>query len=166
MLRYNSHCRQHSLKDHFERNFVTGCLVLHGNQIVVERYFHGADRNSRFVSQSISKSIISILIGAAVGNGTNKGIDDRVTTYLPYLSGGGYRDVTVKNLLQMSAGVNYSEDYENPKPGAALIGAALLTGKPSFKSYVESIQRTTTRPGTKFEYQSVKTQVFGLLLRR
>ncbi len=166
VLQYNFHGRQYSLKDYFERNFVTGFLVLHGNQIIVERYFHGADRNSRFVSQSISKSIISILIGAAVGDGTIKGVDDRVTTYLPYLSSGGYHDVTVKNLLQMSTGVNYSEDYKDPKSGAALIGAALLTGKPSFKSYVESIQPTTTRPGTKFEYQSVNSQVLGLLLEK
>ncbi|HEV3483342.1 MAG TPA: serine hydrolase [Candidatus Acidoferrales bacterium] len=166
VLQYNFHGRQYSLQDYFERNFVTGFLVLRGNRIVVERYFHGADRNSRFVSQSISKSIISILIGAAVGDGMIKGVDDHVTTYLPYLSGGGYRDVTVKNLLQMSTGVNYSEDYQDPKSGAALIGAALLTGKPSFKSFAESIQPTTTRPGTKFEYQSVNSQVLGLLLEK
>ncbi len=120
--------------------------------------------NSRFVSQSVSKSIVSILIGAAVGDGTIKSIDDPVTKYLPYLSGSGYRDVAVKNLLQMSTGVDYSEDYRNPKSGAALIGAALLTGNPSFKSFAESIAPTSVRPGTKFEYQSVNTQVLGLLL--
>jgi CubicO group peptidase (beta-lactamase class C family) len=72
----------------------------------------------------------------------------------------------VKNLLQMSTGVSYSEDYKDPKSGAALIGAALLRGNPSFKSYVQSIQPTSTRPGTKFEYQSVNTQVLGLLLEK
>jgi len=72
----------------------------------------------------------------------------------------------VKNLLQMSTGVDYSEDYRDPKSGAALIGAALLTGNPSFKSFAESIGPTNVRPGTKFEYQSVNTQVLGLLLER
>jgi len=163
-LQYDFHNSHYSLEDYFERNFVTGFVVLRDNHIAVERYFHGADRNSRFVSQSVSKSIVSILIGAAVGDRTIKSIDDRVTKYLPYLSGGGYRDATVKNLLQMSTGVDYSEDYRDPKSGAALIGAALLTGNPSFKSFAESIRPTSVRPGTKFEYQSVNTQVLGLLL--
>lgn len=162
--RYNFHGRQYGMKDYFGRSFVTGFLVLHDNRIIMEKYFHGADRNSRFVSQSISKSIMSILIGAAVGDGTVKSIDDYVVAYLPYLSDNGYRDVTVKNLLQMSTSVNYSEDYKDPKSGAALIGAALLTGNPSFKSFAESIGPTNIRPGTKFEYQSVNTQVLGLLL--
>jgi CubicO group peptidase (beta-lactamase class C family) len=163
-LEYTFHGSRYSLEDYFRRNFVTGFLVLHNDQIVVERYFHEADQNSRFVSQSLSKSIVSILIGAAVEEGTIKSINDPVTKYLPYLSGSGYRNVTVKNLLQMSSGVNYSEDYRDPKSGAALIGAALLTGNPSFKDYAQSMQPTNIPPGTRFEYQSVNSQVLGLLL--
>ncbi|HTY61189.1 MAG TPA: serine hydrolase [Acidobacteriota bacterium] len=163
---YKFHGGRYSLNEYFKRNFVTGFLVLHNDQIIVERYFHEADRNSRFVSQSLSKSIVSILVGAAVEEGAIKSVEDPVTKYLPYLSEGGYRNVTVKNLLQMSTGVNYSENYRDPKSGAALIGAALLTGNPSFKDYVQSIQPTRTAPGTKFEYQSVNTQVLGLLLEK
>jgi CubicO group peptidase (beta-lactamase class C family) len=163
-LHYELHGHRYSIQDYFERNFVTGFIVLRGSQIVIERYFHGADQNSRFVSQSVSKSIVSILIGAAVGDRRIESVDDRVTAYLPYLANSGYRYVTVKNLLQMSSAVDYSEDYRDPTSGAALIGAALLTGKPSFREFAESIKPTSTRPGTKFEYQSVNTQVLGLLL--
>ena len=165
-LQYDFRGRHYSLKDYFDRNFTTGFLVLRGSQIIAEKYFHGADRNSRFVSQSVSKSVVSILIGAAVDDGSIKSVNDRVTKYLPYLSESGFRDVTVKNLLQMSTGVNYSEDYRDPNSGAALIGAALLTGHPSFKDFAASIQPTNVRPGTKFEYQSVNTQVLGLLLEK
>jgi CubicO group peptidase (beta-lactamase class C family) len=163
---YTFQGNRYSLDDYFKRNFVTGFLVLHDNQIIIEKYFHGADKNSRFVSQSVSKSIVSILIGAAVEESAIKSVEDPVTKYLPYLSESGYRNVTVKNLLQMSSGVNYSENYRDPKSGAALIGAALLTGNPSFKDYAQSIQPTNTPPGTKFEYQSVNTQVLGLLLEK
>ena len=156
----------YSLDDYFKRNFVTGFLVLHKDQIIVEKYFHDADRQSRFVSQSLSKSIVSILIGAAIEDGAIKSIEDPVTKYLPYLSKSGYRNVSVKNVLQMSTGVEYSENYKDPKSGAALIGAALLTGNPSFEKYVQSIQPTKIPPGTKFEYQSVNTQVLGLLLEK
>jgi CubicO group peptidase (beta-lactamase class C family) len=165
-IEYTFRGSRHSLDDYFRRNFVTGFLVLHNDQILVEKYFHEADQNSRFVSQSLSKSIVSILIGAAVEEGVIKSINDRVTKYLPYLSESGYRNVTVKDLLQMSSGVNYSEDYRDPKSGAALIGAALLTGNPSFKNYARSMQPTNTPPGTKFEYQSVNSQVLGLLLEK
>jgi CubicO group peptidase (beta-lactamase class C family) len=157
---------RYSLDDYFKRNFVTGFLILYNDQIMVEKYFHEAGRNSKFVSQSLSKSIISILVGAAVEEGAIKSVEDPVTKYLPYLSESGYRNVTVKNLLQMSTGVDYSENYKDPKSGAALIGAALLTGNPSFKKYAQSIQPTNTPPGTRFEYQSINTQVLGLLLEK
>jgi CubicO group peptidase (beta-lactamase class C family) len=155
---------RYTLEDYFKRNFVTGLLVLHGDQIIIEKYFHSADQNSRFVSQSLSKSIVSILVGAAVEDGAIKSIEDPVAKYLPYLSESGYRNVTIKNLLQMSTGVEYGEDYGNPKSGAAILGSALLTGNPSFRSYAQSVQPTKTSPGTKFEYQSVNSQVLGLLL--
>jgi CubicO group peptidase (beta-lactamase class C family) len=157
---------KYSLDEYFKRNFVTGFIVLHDNQIIIEKYFYEADHNSRFVSQSVSKSIVSVLIGAAVEEGAIKNINDPVIKYLPYLSESGYRNVTVKNLLQMSTGVKYSENYDDPKSEAALLGSALLTGTPSFKDYVKSIQPTDTPPGTKFEYQSVNTQVLGLLLEK
>jgi CubicO group peptidase (beta-lactamase class C family) len=163
---YTFQGKSYSLDEYFRRNFVTGFLVLHDDRIIIEKYFHEADQNSRFVSQSVSKSIVSILIGAAVEEGAIQSIEDPVIKYLPYLSESGYRNVTVKNLLQMSTGVDYSENYRDPKSGAALIGAALLTGNPSFKDYAKSIQPTDTSPGTRFEYQSVNTQVLGLLLEK
>jgi len=165
-LRYAVRGANYSLDDYFRRNFVTGFLVLHDDEIVLEKYFHGADQNSRFVSQSVGKSIVSILVGAAVSDGAIKSVDDPVVKYLPYLSNSGFRDVTVKNLLQMSSSVDYSEDYTDPKSGAALIGAALLTGVPTFKNFAASIGSTATKPGTRFNYQSVNTQVLGLLLEQ
>jgi CubicO group peptidase (beta-lactamase class C family) len=165
-IEYTFQGGRYSLDEYFKRNFVTGFLVLHDNQIIFEKYFHEADQNSRFVSQSVSKSIVSILVGAAVEEGAIESIDDPVVKYLPYLSESGYRNVTVKNLLQMSTGVKYSEDYEDPDSEAAMLGSALLVGTPSFKDYVKSIQPTKTPPGIKFEYQSVNTQVLGLLLEK
>lgn len=164
--KYSFHGAEYSLDEYLQRNFVTGFLVLHDDQIVFERYFHGADQNSRFVSQSVGKSIVSILVGAAVSDGRIKSVNDPIVKYLPYLSNSGYRDATIKNLLQMSTGVEYSEDYRDPKSGAALIGAALITGEPSFRAFAASMKATSTKPGTKFDYQSVNTQVLGLLLEK
>src|SRR5579872_2787174 len=119
--------KDYSFDDYLRREDVTGFLVLHENQIVVERYLHGSNRDSRFVSQSVAKSILSILVGAAIDDGKIHSVNDPIVRYLPYLAKSGYRDVTIKQALQMSTNVDYSEDYRNPKSGAAFIGAALLT---------------------------------------
>ena len=127
-IRYTFHGNEYSLDDYLQRNFVTGILVLHDDQIVFEKYFHGADENSRFVSMSVSKSIVSILVGAAVADGKIKSIDDAVPEYLPYLSASGYRDVTVRQVLEMATAVDYNEDYRDPNSGAAKLGERQLAG--------------------------------------
>jgi CubicO group peptidase (beta-lactamase class C family) len=163
---YQFQRKDYSFDDYLRREDVTGFLVLHDNQIIVERYLHGANRESRFVSQSVAKSILSILVGAAVDEGKIHSVNDPIVHYLPYLSKSGYRNVTIKEALQMSTNVDYSEDYRNPKSGAALIGAALITGRPTFRDFAASIGPSSTKPGTAFQYQSVNSQVLGLLLER
>ncbi len=165
-LQYTFAGAKYSLDDYFVRNYVTGFLVLHDDQIVFEKYFHGADQNSRFVSQSVGKSIASILVGVAVSEGKIQSVDDPVDEYLPYLKASGYHGVSIRNILNMSTGVSYSEDYRDPNSGAALIGAALLKGKPTFQEFVSSMEPTQVKPGTRFEYQSVNTQALGLLLEK
>lgn len=154
--------KDYSLDDYLRMEDVTGFLVLHDNQIIFERYFHGANRDSRFVSQSVAKSILSILVGVAVDEGKIHSVNDPVVRYLPYLSKSGYRDVTIKELLQMSTNVDYSEDYRKP----SALGAALISGHPSFKDFAASLGPSATKPGTAFQYQSVNSQVLGLLLER
>ena len=158
--------RDLGLEDYFARTGVTGFLILRRDTVLLERYFHGADRRSRFVSQSIAKSILSILVGIAVDEGTIRSVDDSVTRYLPDLAGTGYAGVTVKQALQMATGVDYSEDYRDSTSGAAAIGAALITGRPAFADFVRSMRPTSVAPGTAFQYQSVNSQLLGNLLER
>ncbi len=154
------------LERYFVHNQVTGFLVLHRDTVLLERYFHGADRRSRFVSQSVGKSVLSILVGVAVDEGKIQSVDDPIVKYLPELESSGYRDATIKNVLQMATGVDYSEDYTDPTSGAAMIGSALVSGKPSFSAFVKSMKPTSVRPGTTFQYQSVNSQALGLLVAR
>lgn len=130
------------LEGYFTRNHVTGFLVLRWDTVLIEWYFHGADRRSWFVSQSVGKSIASILVGVAVEEDKIRSIGDPVTQYLPELAPSGYRNVTIKNVLQMATGVDYSEDYRDSTSGAAQIGAMLITGTPSFSAFVGSMKPT------------------------
>lgn len=156
--------QRHPLDEYFVRNYVVGFIVLHDNQILLEKYFHGADRESRFLSNSVSKSFTSVLIGAAIAEGKIKSVDDPVVKYLPWLKdSSGYRDTTIKNLLEMSSGVQFDEQYTNPDADIGRYASALLHGEPSFHDLALSI-KAKIKPGTKFEYQTINTQVLGMTL--
>jgi CubicO group peptidase (beta-lactamase class C family) len=156
--------QQHTLDEYFVRNYVVGFVVLHDNQIVLEKYFHGADRESRFLSNSVSKSFTSVLVGAAIAEGKIKNVDDPVVKYLPWLhDSSGYRNTTIKNLLEMASGVKFDEQYTNPDADISRYASALLHGEPSFHDLALSI-KAKIKPGTKFEYQTINTQVLGMTL--
>jgi hypothetical protein len=156
--------QRHTLDEYFSRNYVVGFMVLHDNQILLEKYFHGADRESRFLSNSVSKSFTSVLVGAAIAEGKIKSVDDPVVKYLPWLQdSGGYRATTIKNLLEMASGVKFDEEYTNPDAEIGQYASALLHGEPSFHDLALSIQ-PKVKPGTHFEYQTINTQVLGMIL--
>lgn len=162
---YTFRGEQHSLDEYFGRNFVLGFVILHNDQILLEKYFHGADENSRFLSNSVAKSFLSVLIGDAIQDGKIKSINDPVIQYLPYLSKSGFRDATIKNLLQMSSGIQFNEDYLKPDADIHRYIAALLRGEPSFEELAASIP-SRVKPGTENEYQSINTQVLGAILEK
>ena len=154
--------QRHTLDEYFVRNYVVGFVVLHDNQILLEKYFHGADGESRFLSNSVSKSFTSILVGAAIADGKIKSVDDPVVKYLPWLqASSGYRDTTIKNLLEMASGVQFDEEYTNPDADISRYASALLHGEPSFHDLALSI-KAKIKPGTKFEYQTINSQVLGM----
>jgi CubicO group peptidase (beta-lactamase class C family) len=155
--------QQHTLDEYFVRNYVVGFVVLHDNQVLLEKYFHGADRESRFLSNSVSKSFTSVLVGAAIAEGKIKSVDDPVVKYLPWLRDSGYHDTTIKNLLEMASGVKFDEQYTNPDADISRYVSALLHGEPSFHNLALSI-KAKVKPGTKFEYQTINTQVLGMTL--
>ena len=103
-----------------------------------------------------------MLVGAAIADGKIKSVDDPVVKYLPWLQdSSGYRDTTIKNLLEMASGVQFDEQYTNPDADISRYASALLHGEPSFHDLALSI-KAKIKPGTKFEYQTINTQVLGM----
>ena len=66
----------------------------------------------------------------------------------------------------MATAVDYNEDYADANSQAHKLGIASMSGNPSFQQYVATMKPTNTKPGTQFQYQSVNTQVLGLLLEQ
>ncbi len=100
----------HNLADFLKRTETTGFIVLKDGEIVHEEYARGNTEKTQSIAMSVSKSFVSFLIGNAVRDGQIK-LDETVDHYAPVLAEGGYKGVTVKNVLQMSSGIGFNENY-------------------------------------------------------
>jgi CubicO group peptidase (beta-lactamase class C family) len=78
----------------------------------------GRKPQDRWTSFSVAKSVTSTLVGAAVQDG-KLALDQPVTRYLPELRGSAYDGATVKDLITMSSGVKWNEDYTDPNSDVA-----------------------------------------------
>ena len=143
---------------------VAGVLVLHDGAIRLERYALTGGRDVRWHSFSIAKSITSTLVGAAMRDGSIKSLDDPVTRYITDLRGSAYDAVTVQQLLTMTSGVRWNEDYTDLKSDVARMYAE--PPKPGLDmtvSYVRKLPREAP-PGSKWVYKTSETNLVGVLV--
>jgi CubicO group peptidase (beta-lactamase class C family) len=143
---------------------VVGLLVIKDGRIVLERYARGHSVGRRWTSFSVAKSVTSLLFGAAVMDGFVR-LDDGVTKYVPQLSGTAYDDVTVRQLLQMSSGVRWSENPADPASDVSQL--ARLNQEGGFAAELAYLTKLPRRApaGTVFNYNTAETDVAGAILR-
>ncbi len=148
-------------------NHVSGLLVIKDGQIVLERYGLGREPTDRWTSFSVGKSVTSTLVGAAIKDGTIKSLDAMVTDYIPGLKGSSYDGVTIRNLLTMTSGVKWNEDYADPKSDVNLFaqGAPGPDGENPIVAYMAKLPRESA-PGTKFVYKTGESDLLGVLLAK
>lgn len=139
-------------------------LVLKDGEVVFERYMLTGGRYEQWLSMSVAKSYVSALIGIAVEEGHIKSIEEAVTDYLPELAGSAYDGVRIKDVLQMSSGAAWNEDYSDPESDINRFGRIFALGG-SFNEFTKTLTRAT-EPGTVNHYNSSDTQVLGALLVR
>ena len=143
---------------------VRGVLVLQGGKVRLERLTPPHSRATRWNSFSIAKSITSTLVGAAMKDGYIKSLDDPVTRYIKTLQGSAYDEVTVRQLLTMTSGVKWNEDYTDVNSDVARMYA--LAPDPGFDmtvSYVRKLPREVPA-GTKWVYKTSETNLVGVLV--
>lgn len=153
-----------TLDDYMKAYRVSGVLVLKDGKILLERYGLGRKPTDRWTSFSVAKSVTSTLVGAAIQDGKIKSLDDPVTLYIPDLRGSAYEGVSVRNMLMMSSGVKWNEDYVDPKSDVAVAGTAILEpGVDPIVSYLRKLPRAH-EPGTTFHYNTGETDLVGILV--
>ncbi len=155
---------EYDLVDYVSRNRVVGLLILHRGRIVLEHYEAGLDRDSRWISMSMAKSVATTLVGAAIRDGFIRGVDDPLTRYLPELAGGGYEGVSVKHLLQMTSGVRWDDTHTDAASERRQMLEMQIAQQPgAILRYVGS-QPRIAEPGSAWNYSTGETHVVGALL--
>ena len=141
----------------------TGLIIVKDDKIIFERYYRGTDAHTRTAAWSVSKSFASALVGVAVAEGKIQSISDPVTRYVPELAGSAYDGVRIKDVLQMSSGARWNEDYSDPHSEVVRFGHAVAFGQ-SLDAFAATLTREHA-PGTYLRYNSMDTQVLGMVLR-
>ena len=160
-LVYQVDQREQTIDQLLDDRRVRGFLVLQGNQILLEHYARGHGPDTRWISFSVTKSVTSMLIGAAIRDGFIDSVDDPVTRYLPRFIGTAYENVTVGQVLQMASGIKWNEDYGDPESDVAKAGGA---NGLSLLNYLSDLERSAS-PGGRFNYNTAETNLAGEILR-
>lgn len=145
---------------------IAGLIVLKDGNVILERYARGHGPEGRWTSFSVAKSFTSALVGAAIKDGFIHSIADPVTRYIPELAGSGYDGVTVEQLLTMTSGVKWNEDYTSAKSDVArMFLEPVPAGENPTIHYMKNLPRETA-PGTKWVYKTGETNLIGVLVQR
>jgi CubicO group peptidase (beta-lactamase class C family) len=160
-ITYELEGKTYRMADYMERFNTVGLLVLKNEKIVFEQYRNGNDQESRWISFSVTKSVSSMLIGAAIKDGFIKSVNDPVTDYLPRLKNSSYDQATIKNVLNMASGVAWNEDYADPDSDVSR--AAGFNAMELF-DYLNK-QPIAAKPGEKFNYNTGETNLVGAIVR-
>jgi CubicO group peptidase (beta-lactamase class C family) len=142
----------------------SGLVIIQDGKLRLEKYGLDFSADGRWTSFSVAKSFTSTLVGAAIKDGYIKSIDDKVSDYIPDLEGSVYDDVTIKQLLTMTSGVEWNEDYADPKSDVALFdGHKAEPGVDVTVSYMRKLKRDVPA-GTKWVYKTGETNLVGVLV--
>jgi len=149
-----------TINEYIETQKIAGIIVVKDGRVIYERYELGNNDESRWVSYSVAKSVTSMLVGAAIKDGYIASVDEMISDYVPRLKNTPYDQSSIRNVLQMSSGVQWNEDYADPEsdvnttPWATLEIYDYLRGKPR-----------QAEPGTVFSYNTAETNLVGNVLR-
>lgn len=135
-------------------------VVIRNDSLCYEEYWDGGGENSVTNSFSVAKTIVSMLVGAAIEDGKIKSVDQPVGDFLPAFKEGNKSKITIKHLLTMSSGLGFDENYASP------------FGYPARAYYDSGLEELTYSydavegPGKVFKYLSGNTTLLGLIISK
>lgn len=164
-VQYKGPLFSYTLKEHVDKNNVMGLMVVRDGKIIDQHYRSERRETDLFTSFSMAKSIISILIGIALDEGLIKSLDDPVSRYTSRINESSYSKVSIRSLLRMSSGIPFNETYTGKNDIYYLDQALRFSSNSSVVKTLNSMQRSSSGEGKKFNYASVETVVLAEALR-
>jgi hypothetical protein len=143
-----------------------GWAVAHRGSMMAEEYCNGMRAQTRHLLFSVSKSLVAAVVGALHGAGAIE-LDAPVTTYVPALANSGYAGATVRHLLDMRSGIDFSDDYLHPTAEVHVLDQAVGWAPRSGPDVPSTLRdflltlRQKSAHGGPFQYRSCETDVLG-----
>lgn len=155
-----------------QANYTDGIIVLHDGVVVYERYAGCLQPNGQHGAMSVTKSITGLLGEMLVAEGVLDE-NDTVGAIIPELAHSAFGDATVRQVLEMTTALRYSEDYADPNAevwqyaaaGSTLPPAPGYTGPRSYYDYLQTVQKQG-RHGEAFGYKTINTDTLGWIIAR
>ncbi|HUQ51149.1 MAG TPA: serine hydrolase [Gammaproteobacteria bacterium] len=155
-----------------DANYTDGVLILHRGRVVYERYFGVLTPERQHIAFSVTKSFVATIAATLIDEGV---LDANATIarYVPELAKSGFGDATIRQVLDMTTGLAYTEDYNDPQsPVWEMTRAGGFRARPqgyrgpqSFFEYVAGIAKAGEH-GKVFVYKTPNTDVLAAVLRR
>jgi len=145
---------------------VQGVIVIQDNQIRLEKYADDTNQETLWTSFSVAKSVSSMLVGVALKEGAIQSLEDPLSKYINEFDGYDYGKVTVRQLLTMTSGIEWNEDYEDANSDVGQMYKAHCQGAEShILTYMKPLQ-FAYKPGTHWNYSTGETDLVGILVQK
>lgn len=164
--------RTMSWRESLAVNFTDGVVILHRGRIVCERYFGCLNEAGKHAAMSMTKSMTGLLAEILVAEGklNEKAL---VATIIPELKDSAFGGATVRQVMDMTTALDFSEDYSDPKAGIWLYSAAAnplpkpadYKGPIGYYAFLQTVQQKGTH-GEAFGYKTVNSDVLGWIVSR
>lgn len=153
------------LDAYFEENRIASVVIIHNGKVRTEKYGLGFEADERWTSFSVAKSVTSTLVGAAIEDGYIESLDAPITDSITALEGSAYEGVSVRQLLTMTSGVDWNEDYEDPNSDVAQFNLHKPEDPdmPVIVSYMKTLGRDAPA-GERWLYSTGETNLIGVLV--
>ncbi len=143
---------------------ITALVVLKNGALVHESFYLGTGAEDLRISWSVAKSFLSALFGIVLAEGKIVSLDDPVTRYAPALVGSAYDGASIHDVLTMSSGVGFNEDYLDFWSDINRMGRVLALGG-SMDGFAADMKDRAAEPGARMHYVSIDTHVLGMVIR-
>lgn len=159
--------------DAFDANYTDGLLILHHGRIVYERYDGCLNENTLHGAMSVTKSVAGLLAETLIEEGRLDGTA-LVADVIPELGDSAFGSATVRQVLDMTTALQFSEDESDPdaefwefaNAGSPLPKPEGYEGPRSYYDYLATVQQNDAEHGDTFAYKTVNAEVVGWLVAR